>query len=302
MSIKKEGKSQAEIYREERKARLEKAAKKNASKSPEMLKRSKNVGLTVGICLILAAVLLVAGLIVKSTGVIEKNTTALVVNKTKISTTEYQYYYTNTYYNLLNYSSYYDYMYGSYISGYGAMMTGLDSTKLPSKQEYKGDEIPESEGIKNPTMEDYLKYATKEYIQNIIVMSDEATANGITLNDEEKTEALKILTDMESNAKDQNYRFKAYFNLYFRHNYKIKGMTEETFKNILLREALANKYTEQKEDEFKAQIEKEGLVQKKYEENKDDYDVLSRRIDIALFVSSSLTSQHNFFEKLLIKQ
>ena len=57
MENKKAEKSQAELYREERKKRMAAAAKKNAKKSPQMQKAKHVAGKVIGIVIAVALVL-----------------------------------------------------------------------------------------------------------------------------------------------------------------------------------------------------------------------------------------------------
>ena len=119
----KQEKSKAEQYREERKARLQKAAKRN-KKKPISPDTSKKIGKAVGIIVIIAIVAAIGAFAVNYTGVIEKNTTAITVGEEKISQAEYGYYYNQGYNMAQQYASY----------GYDI---GFDTSALPDQQEYR---------------------------------------------------------------------------------------------------------------------------------------------------------------------
>ncbi len=154
-------KSQAELYREERKKRMASVAKKNAKKNPKSEKAKQIVGKVISIVL---AVVLALGVIYGSLnffGVPQKVLTAAKIGDTKISVAKYNFYYMDMYLSVANTSKQYDSQYGT---GYGAMYTGYDSSKTPMEQEYTLGEIEGFEG-EDPTWADYLRSYTLKYLQ-----------------------------------------------------------------------------------------------------------------------------------------
>ena len=88
----KNEKSAAELYREERKQRMAKAAKKNAKKSPQLHKIGRGLGKCLTVVITAALILGVLYTCLSFTGVLQRNlTTAMKGGYTKISVEEYNY-------------------------------------------------------------------------------------------------------------------------------------------------------------------------------------------------------------------
>ena len=157
----KQEKSKAELYREERKARLQKAAKRNKKKpiSPETGKR---IGKAISVIVIVALVVAIAAFVVNYTGLIEKNTTAVMVGEEKISQAEYGYYYNQGYNMAQQYASY----------GYDI---GFDTSTMPDQQEYSGvfGEIEDFPEDQTPTWLDFFGF----YAQNSLKQIKSAVAD-----------------------------------------------------------------------------------------------------------------------------
>ena len=167
----KQEKSKAELYREERKARLQKAAKRNKKKpiSPEA---SKRIGKAVGIIVLIAIIVAIGAFAVNYTGVIEKNTTAVTVGEEKISQSEFGYYYNQGYNMAQQYSSY----------GYDI---GFDSSAMPDQQEYTGmfGEIEDFPEDQTPTWMDFFKYYAQNSLKQIKSGVAEAKKQELSLDE-----------------------------------------------------------------------------------------------------------------------
>ena len=126
-------KTQAELYREERKERLAKAAAKNAKRSPKSIKASKVAKKVISIVL---AVVIALGAVAGVLNFFDIPQKAVKISidglNEKISLAEVNYYYfqgwSQVYSNTLQYDQYGE--------GMGLSMTGFDVTKTPDKQEY----------------------------------------------------------------------------------------------------------------------------------------------------------------------
>ena len=145
-------KTNAEIYREQRKERLEKAKKKKHS-----AKKDRAIRIIVKTVLILVCIGLIGGftgnLLLNVFNVPQKVITVASYNDTKLSAAEYNYYYMSLYNQIYQMSYQYESAYSSYGSGYGVYFTGFDMSKDPAEQDYPASEdVPET--VK--TWADYL--------------------------------------------------------------------------------------------------------------------------------------------------
>ena len=106
-------KSQAELYREERKNRMEKAAKKNAKKSPQAAKAKKIIGKVVAVVLAVAVCLAAFYGIFNFFGLPQKVLTAAKIGDERVTLAKYNYYYMELYMRTYNQSKSYDSQYGA---------------------------------------------------------------------------------------------------------------------------------------------------------------------------------------------
>ena len=88
-------KSKAELYREERKARIANAAKKNAKSIEKRNSFAKSARKIVAIVLAVAIVGGIAWSTVDHFGIVERFATALTVGDEKITAAQYGYYYSS---------------------------------------------------------------------------------------------------------------------------------------------------------------------------------------------------------------
>ena len=115
-------KTNAEIYREQRKARLAKAAKKKSS--PKRDKAVRIIIKTLCIVIVVALVLFGAARVLTNVFCVpQKTLTVATYDGKKINAAEYNYYYMTLYNRMASTAQQYDQYYGS---GYGAMLTGFD--------------------------------------------------------------------------------------------------------------------------------------------------------------------------------
>ncbi len=252
-------KSKAELYREERKARLQKAAKRNKKKpiSPETGKR---IGKAIGVIVLVALVAVIALFVVNYTGLIEKSTTAVTVGEEKISQAEYGYYY-NQGYNMAN-------QYASY--GYDI---GYDTNKLPDQQEYSGmfgtiEDFPEDQ---TPMWTDFFAYYAQNSLKQIKSGVAEAKKLGLELDDGDLAEVQSSIDSLKSSASSNGYSLNAYLRAS-----NGKGVNEKLYRQILEEQALYQKLDETKTDELKAAVTAEE-VETEYNANTEAYGVVSYR-------------------------
>lgn len=253
----KEEKSAAEIYRQERKARLAKAAKKNNKKTYNP-QAGKVAGRIIAVLLVVAIIAGVTAFAVSYTGLVEKNRTALTVGDVSVSQPEFAYYYSSGYQMVANY-------YASYVS--------YDTTKTPSSQTYSGamGAIPDFPQDKTPTWADFFTYYAEnnlKYIKAFVKIADEKK---ITLDDSDLKKIEENISDLKSTAKGSNMSLNAYLRAAYG-----KGINEKLLRTILTEQTLAQKVETAKTDELKASYT-DKQVEKEYKKNTNDYSTISYR-------------------------
>lgn len=235
-------KSAAELYREERKERIAKAAKRNSKKHMSDSAQKKIVS-AIAIILVIAIVGAITGGIVKNKGVFERNKIIMTVGDAEVDKYEYAYYYSTTLQNIASQAAQFDMYYGA---GMGAMYVGYDYTKMPDEQKFSG----EIEGIENPTYADYFGHQAIESIKYVKACLAFAAENGIELDEKDLAtieETYKQIEENCVNADGSKYSVGAYLRLSYG-----DGMTEKLFRRIMEEQTLAQKVMETKQEEFAA--------------------------------------------------
>lgn len=257
-------KNAAELYREERKARIAKAAKKNSKKSI-----SSNVGKTAGkVIAIVVAVALIAGIgafAVNRSGVLLRNTVAFTVGDREVSQAEYSYYYQSMYNTYAQYAAY------GYIS--------LNTSTALSAQEYDGSlgEIEDFPEDQTPMWSDFFEYATKQRIQYVKASVAKAEEMGLELTDADKAEVEKVIKQYDDYASSisedgsTRYSLSAYLKASFGN-----GMSAKYFRTLMEEQQLAVAYEESKTNEYKEAVT-EKQINKEYNDNILSYAVTSLR-------------------------
>lgn len=270
-------KNQAELYREERKARLAKAAAKKAKKSPAVEKTKKIITKVVAIVL---AVVIGLGAIY---GVLDffgapQKMLKVSVDGTdyKFSLAEYNYYYYSLAMNYIQTANQYDAYYGA---GSSVTYLGYDYSKSPEKQEYK-DDYSSSTGFtlddlgnpKNPTWADLFRCAAIDQIIQVKFGAAMAEEDGIKLTDDEKKSIDESIDSLRSKAKAGDYSLDRYL----RANYG-NGVTEKLLRQLSEEQTLASNYYTAIQEEIYDEITQEQ-VNERYNKNTDNYDIASTRI------------------------
>lgn len=254
----KQEKSAAELYREERKQRMAKAAKKNATKSPQLSKLGRNVGKALGIIIIIALCLGVIYACLSFFGVPQKTLTAMKVGNQKVSVAKYNYYYMDNYLNIYNTASQYEQYYGA---GSGKTYTGYDISAAPADQAYTG----EIEGVENPTWADALDYSAKNSVHSYVAYAQLAKQAGVTLTDEQKAEIDEGIETIKSHADEADYSLNRFIARYYG-----KGCDEKLLREILEERYLAGNFAQAKQDEISKSVTDEQ-IQEEFEKNKASY-------------------------------
>lgn len=254
----KQEKSAAELYREERKARIAKSAKKNAKKSISADSSAK-AAKVIAVVLVLALVGGICGMIVNLTGVVDRSRTAFYVGDVKVSQPEYSYYYSSIYQMYAQYAAY----------GY----VDLDTSTTPDKQEYSGslDEIEGFPEDQTPMWTDFFEYNAKQRIQYTKACVKEAEKLGLKLSDEQLASIDSNISEMEESAKANNYSLSSYLRASIG-----KGMTVGIYRKILEEQQICELVQDNKSEELAAGYT-DKQVAKEYKKNTVNYATVSFR-------------------------
>ena len=266
-------KTNAEIYREQRKERLAKAAKKKKNGKGDKIIRI----LVKTIC-----ILLVAGVVLYGAGNIltkvfclpQKLLTVAKYEDEKINVAEYNYYYLNLYNQIASTTQQLDSYYGS---GYGAYYTGFNLTTDPAEQEYKGDDAPE--GVE--TWADYFKLMAPEkaVIQRTVydlAMSEDAKKEGFEITEDMQKEIDEqidsTIEELQSNAEKNDYALNNYISKSCG-----EGLTEKSYRELLNRDLVVEKYLTWYQEHI-SETTTDDEVKSYYKENRADFDLADARL------------------------
>ena len=257
-------KSQAELYREERKKRMENAAKKNAKKSPQMTKAKKAIGKVIAIVLAVVVCLAAVYGIFNFFGIPQKVLTAAKIGDERVTIAKYNFYYMDLYLNQYNQSQSYDSQYGS---GYGAMYTGYDSSKTPMEQEYPGT-LEDFDG-ESATWADYFRLQSLKYLQTYLAYAKLANEAGITLDEDELADIDEQIESIRSSAESNDYSLDRYLTKIYG-----KGVNEKLLREVMEERQLAYKFAQQKQEDVEAGIT-DAQIEEEYTANPADYATLT---------------------------
>lgn len=270
-------KTQAELYREERKERLAKAAAKKAKKSPAVEKTKKI--LTKVIAIVLAVVIGLGAIFATLNffGIPQKALKVTVDNTDyKFSLAEYNFYYYSLVMNYTSTAYQYDSYYGE---GSGITYLGYDYRKAPDKQEYT-DELSSMAGytledLGNPedaTWADVFRVAAVNQIIQVKFASSKAKEMGLKLTEAEEKDIDEQIDSLRTTAKNNDFSLDRYLRSQYGN-----GITEKLLKQMYVEQTLATNYfTTIQEDTLEAITDEQ--VNTRYNENKDDFDIASARV------------------------
>lgn len=253
-------KSQAELYREERKKRMENAAKKNAKKSPQMTKAKKVIGKVVAIVLAVVVCLAAFYGIFNFFGIPQKVLTAAKIGDERVTVAKYNFYYMDMYLNTYNQSQSYDSQYGA---GYGAMYTGYDSSKTPMEQEYPGT-LEDFEG-ESATWADYFRVQSLKYLQTYLAYAKLAKEAGMTLDEDELADIDEQIESIRSSAESNDYSLNRYLTKIYG-----KGVNEKLLREVMEERQLAYKYAQQKQEDVETGVT-DAQIEEEYTANPAEY-------------------------------
>ena len=253
-------KSQAELYREERKKRMETAAKKNAKKSPQMTKAKKVIGKVVAIVLAVVVCLAAFYGIFNFFGIPQKVLTAAKIGDERVTVAKYNFYYMDMYLNTYNQSQSYDSQYGA---GYGAMYTGYDSSKTPMEQEYPGT-LEDFEG-ESATWADYFRVQSLKYLQTYLAYAKLAKEAGMSLDEDELADIDEQVESIRSSAESNDYSLDRYLTKIYG-----KGVNEKLLREVMEERQLAYKYAQQKQEDVETGVT-DAQIEEEYTANPAEY-------------------------------
>lgn len=257
-------KSQAEIYREERKKRMESAAKKNAKKSPQLTKAKRIVGKTIAIILAVAIGLGAIYGVLNFFGVPQKVLPAAKIGNEKVSIAKYNFYYMELYLSIYNQAKQYDMQ----SPGAGQMYTGYDSTKTPMEQAYTRGTVQGFEG-QEATWADYLRVTALEQLQSYTTYAKLAREAGLEIDEESQKKIDDEISSLRKTAETNDYSLDRFLTK----NYG-KGVGEKLLREVMEERVLAAKFVEDKTNEVVNSFTAEQ-IQAEYDENIAEYAMLS---------------------------
>ena len=183
----------------------------------ETAKNNKQKNLIIGICVVLAAVLVI-GLSVYTTlgdnGTLLRNKAAAESENFEINGAMMAYFYASNYQNYYNYLSY----------------LGVDpSVSL---------KLQPCSYMENATWFDYFVSVTKSYTDELLALCEGAKAAGLTLDDADKSDIAFTLSQLEASAKAMGYTADAYVSMAFGTGVKISDV-----RDCMELTALASKFS-----------------------------------------------------------
>lgn len=252
-------KTKAEIYREERKARLAKAAAKKQKKSNRVA-MTKGTKTAIAVIVVIALVAGIAGFAVSKSGIKYKRSVLDIEGLGEVSAAEYSFYYRVIANNYFQTGYYYGSSYGS---SYATMFTGgYDYTQSPDAQAYS----EELEGYTDPTWADFFEYTAKTQIMTVKAYAKLANEKGLTLDDDDYAEIDEQISDLQETASENSYTLGSYLKASYG-----DGVTKSLFRTILEEQQLASKYEDVMNEELEGSLtEKEILAE--YNEDTTAYD------------------------------
>ena len=269
-------KSQAELYREERKERLAKAAAKNAKKSPMSVKAQKTAKKVISIVLAVVIAFGAFAGVLNFFDVPQKTVKVSIDGiKSNISLAEINYFYFQVWSQSFSTSAQYE----QYGEGMGLSMTGFDYTKSPDSQEYKEDHVQftgvtmeDLGNIKNPTWQNVFTYSAVYQLVNAKYGAEKAEEAGLKLTEDEIKEIDSQFEEIRKTAKENDYSVNRWLRLQLGY-----GVTEKLIRELTEDMYLAQKYYDKVTEDTTNAVTADR-IDKEYADNKDDYDVVDLRV------------------------
>lgn len=280
-------KSKAEQYRDERKARIAKSAKKNAHSMEKRNTAKKVVGKVISIVLCAVIVLGIVGFSLNYYGALQRVIKiGGVGSEQPVTIAEYEYFYMRAYNQVRYQAQYYQYYYQTSM-GYDTSLSPEDQTQ--TTKDAQGNEITWAEKLHNDTLE--LIQLHKAYYNEAVKMglkltkADEAFIDKQIdgLRDEAKNAGSN--SNSSSNEKKVTYSLNAYLR-------KVYGgsINERFLRKELKIQVLAQKYLTQKTNDIAAGYD-QAEIDKAYKDATSTYDFVTFRA--YTFKTTELTKENN---------
>lgn len=268
-------KSKAEQYRDERKARIAKAAKKNAKGMEKRNGVKKAVGKVISIILVVAIALGAVGAFLNSFGVWDRTMIigSVGADKIKVTAAEYEYYYYTAYNNLVNTIS-------QQQSYYGYSSYEFDTTLPPDKQT---SSYTDPETGEQMSWDQFLSENAVNQIKMMKTLYKEAVDKGYKLDDaDEKTidEEIQTIRDRAAQMGDGENGRKFSTSAYIR--YTMGPYSEGFLRKIWKEQLIVSKYQNGMVDDKLAGYSQEE-IDKVYNEDKTAYDF----VDFCMYTFSA---------------
>ena len=239
--------NKAEQYRQERKERLAKSAKKNAKGMEKSIALRSAVKKVIAIVLVAVIALGAAYGILDYAGVVNKAVQVGYVGNENISFSEYIYYYNRAFNTLYQNEQYYQY--------YGYSYTGYDTTKAPQDQDEDYTDSATGETMK---WTEYLHKQAVDMAQMYLAFYQEAVKLGLELTEADEASIDKSIEELRTQAAEtgttgasgdtvKGYSLNAYLRLQYGN-----GINESFLRKQMKIETLAQKYYNAKLDEYAA--------------------------------------------------
>lgn len=293
-------KTNAEIYREQRKERLDKASKKKHS-----AKKDKAVRIIVKTLAIILCVSLVGwfagNMLLNVFNVPQKVLTVASYDDDKLTGAEFNYYYMALYNQIYQMSYEYENMYSSYGSGYGSYFTGFDMSKDPAEQEYPYDDAPESV----ETWADYFKEmaSTRAFLMNAMyekATGEEAEKEGFVISDEKQKEIDEQIDEtmktLEESAKENQFSLDNYIARVCG-----EGLSEKSYRALLQKDAVAQEYLSWYQEHLTDSYTKDD-VNAYFNENRAEFVTVSARVFDVSYAEAEEGSKDPVYTKEQAKQ
>ncbi len=231
----------AETQRDERKARLARMKSRDGGKKP-IRTSNKAVTIITSIVLVIAILGIATGWVI-NVGLPRQWFPALTVGKVDISAAEFNIYYR------------------SLLSNFA-----IDPTTEAGKKSLKE---PCSFDTNFATNEDFFKDMAAQQIQETVILTENAKAEGVALEQTEKDQIASSLENLATTAKTEGQTIENYLISQFG-----VGVSEAVIKQYLDRAFLASKYSSQTLDTY---VFTETEIETYYNDNKATYDIVDYR-------------------------